>query len=671
VVGNVSFHTCSHHFIRLLLLLSCLTPTIAPSFPSTALSNSVFRFAFRAPSFPRAPSLARPPETTTRFAPLTTSQHAATKLPQTNHLLSCPSMAFQRSRNSQSAGSTSAYHTIYCGIATDREGQFDHFIRRVEISHKEFGYWRFDSRLDEHRAYERGFTTPEDLLCSVNDGDGTYEDIILRWQPGQADTNMWGPRVGSAAQHLKGIYDARYFLNKTLALRGQIPFYPADSRLEGYWKPNSSHPTASAIHPAVVPIAEPASSPLGSATVPSPVVGADSESLRASSGSPIPQSSAPHAFENSVSHTPANPPAQSPPARIADSPRATLRGSASSLSSHMPTLAPQSLRRTVSQDSRGGNPIGSHYNPQASITQPQHSPCPAPTRQSRAVQNSPRQQAPLGERMPTVYPVSLQHQTHARQTQPAQGSRTPLLPHIRGGEGIGPSNSSHITGSHYSSPYGHRLDTSYQSPFGGPTPPSTPLPGSSFTSQGHQVDAQVSCLRGGAPAHHDTSNDTPHNERSSRDRPQSPFDRYTPAYSPEHVADDDETPIPLAQEVQSEFSAIVSPRTSDEDICTTPHHESHIMLPTQLPSQQVKSLKRPPEATRDEASQRKKSKSDTSHGGAQATSPELAQSPVSFEEMCQDLPCMDCGEDGGHKSDCYVGSKLNVIFAVTANANRV
>jgi hypothetical protein len=588
-----------------------------------------------------------------------------------NHLLSCCSMASQpRSRNSQSAGPTSAsYHTIYCGIATDREGQFDHFIRRVEVSHKEYGYWRFDSRLDEHRAYERGFTTPEDLLCSVNDGDGTYEDIILRWQPGHADKNMWGPRIGSAAQHLKGIYDARYFLNKTLALRGQIPFYPADPRLEGYWKPNSSHPAASAVYSAVVPTAGPALSPLVSARVPSPLVEAYSESLRAPSGSPIPQSSAPHAFIKSVSTAFANSPAQSPPVRIADSPRATPGGSTPSLSSHMPTLAPQSLHPIVAQESRDGNHIRSHYNSQASITQPHHNPRPAPTCQIGTVQNAQRQQAPLGRRMPTVYPMSLQHQTHARQAQPGQGPRTPLLLHTRGGEGISSSKSNPITDSHYSSPYEDRTDTSYQSPFGSPTPPSTPLSGSSFVSQGPRVDTQAPSLKGGTSGHQVTSNKMMDNDRFSTDRPRSAIDRCTPAYSPEHIADNDETPMPTAQEVPWDIGGVISPRTSSGNTCITPQYESPIILPTDPPSQQVKSLKRAVEADRNEARQRKKSKSDTNHGDAQAPSPKLAQSPVSFTEMCQDLPCMDCGEDGGHKSDCYVGSKSTVIFAVTVEAN--
>jgi hypothetical protein len=576
-----------------------------------------------------------------------------------------------RSRNSQSTGPTSAsYHTIYCGIATDREGQFDHFIRRIETLHKEYGYWRFDSRLDEHRAYERGFTTPEDLLCSVNEGDGTYEDIILRWQPGQADTNMWGPRIGSAAQHLKGIYDARYFLNKTLALRGQIPFYPADPRLEGYWKPNSCHPVASAGYPAVVPTAGPALSPLVSARVPSPMVRAYSESLRAPSGSPIPQSSAPHTFAKSVSNVSANSPAQSPHFRIDDSPRATPDGSTPSLSSHMPTLAPQSLHLIAAHEYRDGNHIRSHYNSQASITQPHHNPRPALTCQTGVVQNAQRQQARLGGRMPIVQPVSLQHRTYARQAQPAQGPRTPLLLHTRGGGGISPPESNPITDSHYSSPYQPRTDTSYQSPFGSPTPPSTPLPGSSFVSQGPQVDTQAPGLRGGASGHQVTSKKTMDIDRFSTDRAWSQIDRCTPAHSPEHIADNDETPMTIAQEVLSDIGGIVSPRTLSGNACMTPQYESPLMLPTDPPSQQIKSLKRAVEAGRNEAGQRKKSKSDTKHGDAQAPSPKLAHSPVSFTAMCQDLPCMDCGEDGEHKSDCYVGSKSTVIFAVTAKANR-
>jgi hypothetical protein len=577
-----------------------------------------------------------------------------------------------RSRDSQSASPASAaYHTIYCGIATDREGKFDHFIRRVEISHKENGYWRFNSRLDEHRAYDRGFNTPEDLLCSVNSGDGTYEDITLRWQPGQADTNMQDPRIGCAAQHLKNIFDARYFLNKTLALRGRMPIYPADVRLEGYWKPNLPHPAASAVYPAVVPTAVTASSPLVSARVPSPVVGAYPESQRTPSGSPIPQSSTPNAFTRSFSNGAVNPLAQNPsqsPYRNADSPRTTNGGSTPSISSHMPTLALQSLRPTAAQESRSGNLVRSHYSPQEFIAQAQPSPLRAPVTQNDGANGPQRHQATLGRRISTAHPIQLPERNSDRPVQPTQSSRTPLLPHIRGRNVPRPTP---ITRSQYSSPYGPPPSTSYQSPFDGQTPPPTPLSGSYFTSQDPPVNIQAPNLRGGATAHQHTPNKTPHNQPCLADRPQCAIVEHTPAPSPESLDEDSEMPISAAQELGPNSSDIVSHTVSSENTCMTPQYESPVMPTVELPSQQVKCLKRPVEEDRNEVMQNKKLKGDTSHGDSQAPLPKQVQSSVSITDICQDLPCMDCGEDVGHKSDCYIGSKLVGVLAMPAIANRV
>ncbi|KAF1915425.1 hypothetical protein BDU57DRAFT_273071 [Ampelomyces quisqualis] len=127
------------------------------------------------------------------------------------------------------------YHSAYYGIVTDRHGKFTNFVRRPDDSHLRNGYWRFNSLQDEHLAYFRGLRTPEDLLRAVDRGDGTHEDISLRWIPGQIDTVLKRSIAGFAGQHLREIYDMRRFLGKPLSFRNQVPLYPVHPRMREYW----------------------------------------------------------------------------------------------------------------------------------------------------------------------------------------------------------------------------------------------------------------------------------------------------------------------------------------------------------------------------------------------------------------------------------------------------
>jgi hypothetical protein len=58
-----------------------------------------------------------------------------------------------------------------------------------------------------------------------------------------------------------------------------------------------------------------------------------------------------------------------------------------------------------------------------------------------------------------------------------------------------------------------------------------------------------------------------------------------------------------------------------------------------------------------------------SPGHVQAPPPENASTPLKASDMYPGLPCMDCGEESGHKWDCYVGSKLSTFFAHQASAD--
>ncbi|OAL02489.1 hypothetical protein IQ06DRAFT_375287 [Phaeosphaeriaceae sp. SRC1lsM3a] len=128
------------------------------------------------------------------------------------------------------------YHTAHRGVARDCHGKFKNFVRKLDASHLENGYWRFTSKLDEKRAYTLGHQTPESILCAVHCGDGTYSDIQLRWVPGKMDPNVVGALSGNAAQHLQNIHEARRFLGKSMAVPGTVPLYPVESRMKGYWE---------------------------------------------------------------------------------------------------------------------------------------------------------------------------------------------------------------------------------------------------------------------------------------------------------------------------------------------------------------------------------------------------------------------------------------------------
>ncbi|KAF2823895.1 hypothetical protein CC86DRAFT_61590 [Ophiobolus disseminans] len=129
-----------------------------------------------------------------------------------------------------------AYRSAYHGFAMDIHGRFINFVCRPDDSHRHNGYWRFASRQDEHRAYETGLHTPEDILVGVADGDGPYNDIRLRWVPGYIDPNMQGAMVGNARAHLVDLFDIRRFLGKELSFRGQVPLYPAHPALKEFWE---------------------------------------------------------------------------------------------------------------------------------------------------------------------------------------------------------------------------------------------------------------------------------------------------------------------------------------------------------------------------------------------------------------------------------------------------
>ncbi|KAJ4395234.1 hypothetical protein N0V91_010984 [Didymella pomorum] len=111
------------------------------------------------------------------------------------------------------------YYSAYRGPVHGADGKFHHFARQCDPEHEKNGYWRFATYGDDQRAHLRGFCNPEEILQAQNAGDGQYDDIFLLWVPGNLDNDN-KTSIGTAAMHLKTIYNERKLLGKTLAFRG-------------------------------------------------------------------------------------------------------------------------------------------------------------------------------------------------------------------------------------------------------------------------------------------------------------------------------------------------------------------------------------------------------------------------------------------------------------------
>ena len=152
---------------------------------------------------------------------------------------------------------TVPYHSAYRGNVLSRDGKFDHFLRNPDESHLRRGYWRFQTISDDRRTYALGFVSPEHLLLEQDQSENTFDEIILRWVPGTDDMALKSPLSGTAAQHLRIIYELRALLGLPMSLRGHIPIYPMsqDPKLKLYYERKEAaersapSPVATSHHP--------------------------------------------------------------------------------------------------------------------------------------------------------------------------------------------------------------------------------------------------------------------------------------------------------------------------------------------------------------------------------------------------------------------------------------
>ncbi|KAH6848455.1 hypothetical protein BKA58DRAFT_348979 [Alternaria rosae] len=162
-----------------------------------------------------------------------------------------------------------AYHSAYRGIATGANGEFDHFVRQLDPSHLEGGYWRFQSIDDDRRAMARGFTTPEDVLQAADSSEDRFDEIIIRWVRGANDASFKMAMSGTAHQHLQTIYELRSMLRLPMSSRGQVPLYTISTnpRLRQYWEAKYRAQRPTPIDPAI----QLPERPMSSSVTPGPV----------------------------------------------------------------------------------------------------------------------------------------------------------------------------------------------------------------------------------------------------------------------------------------------------------------------------------------------------------------------------------------------------------------
>lgn len=177
-----------------------------------------------------------------------------------------------------------AYHSAYRGIATGANGEFDHFVRQLDPSHLEGGYWRFQSIDDDRRAMARGFTTPEDVLQAADCSEDRFDEIIIRWVRGANDASFKMAMSGTAHQHLQTIYELRSMLRLPMSSRGQVPLYPISTnpRLRQYWEATYRAQRPTPIDPAIQLPERPISSPV----TPGPVHSTPSQAQHAEPSKP-------------------------------------------------------------------------------------------------------------------------------------------------------------------------------------------------------------------------------------------------------------------------------------------------------------------------------------------------------------------------------------------------
>lgn len=594
--------------------------------------------------------------------------------------------------------STSKYHSAYNGFVAN-EGRFMYFICLPDHSHLEFGYWCFSSTLDEARAFERGYHTPEDILIAADSGEGDFANINMLWVPGRVDRVLRSQICGSAKQHTRAIYGMRVFLGKSLSFRGTAPTYPMDQRLEDYWVSRRIPASSLADPPVLQSTNRPPPPPIQITRLLSPAIGSSTGSQQTYIHSPRPQSTYGNTFSSPVSNGTISPSMGSP----ANVP--VTRAGTPSGSSPAPAPPPQVSTTTFEQTYRANDRAGSSghagqamSSPNAAAAHPHNTAhqVPYPTCNTNyhngPVQNVPLLQAPPPRRRPphnaqSPYLVSglppqplhnASSPVYMQSTHPAQQKVQYANTTQSGAPSIVQHQTTYRSQPYKSSPY---EASAVQSALYPPIPHngSNPLRApQSYSVQGipgsyPRPIAQHNTPGAGSTRYSNPEPPTMHNtgpvsQRLSdsakiTDPSLGGYDQnanITPglAAAPIDFSFEDDEPVSVAPDEM----AVDQSNTTAPSITAAVHQTEPISRQVQPGTQQINSLERPLEAGGNEEGGFKKPKTTDDRQDSLATT--LGQLPI--PDAVLEMPCMDCGEEveKGHKAGCHLGKNSYTLVAI-------
>jgi hypothetical protein len=595
------------------------------------------------------------------------------------------------------------YHTAYRGSVTGPDGKFDHFVRKVDRSHFEDGYWRFQSRDDELRAHAHGFASPEDILLAHEHGGDTDNSIMIRWVRGNNDPSFHMALSGTASQHLQCIYEVRRELGLPMSSRGQIPIYPksSDPKLERYWENMRNLNQEAQIDPAlhspgrptpspITPRSEqPSTPPVGAspqqAQTYSKAIATSTHAARAAQPNPTVQATASYGSPNAPSARPAqltgasplswqvSPTVQLPQASPPDAPWLSSRPSGATPDrnpsvTRIPRAGPfPSLVTSISQPPfNSGQGITQHnwVHHQASDPTPYYTLDPV-TIQPRA---SPRSSTDSGlaDRRPVTPGTGSSDSNPTSSTNISEHERFQGTMRGGGAEPLGSpaeraSSTAVASGPRNASPRNagqSARPTASPAQRGDISRPSTSVgrPSIASGSATHTPEHWPSPSGFSSPVAAPASSSGTHSGARPITTPPRP-------HTPRTATPTSSTSRPRSRTSQNALSSPVAPPLSSPLRQT---QGAPVALPTASKTSRGNSIKPTATARANHQSPRIIERTEHSAGtsiveDADTTmaSPALTQEErdvQAFRQAVDMFGCMDCGEDIGHKADCHIGS---------------
>jgi hypothetical protein len=616
-----------------------------------------------------------------------------------------------------STPSPNQYYSAYSGCAVYR-GQFTHFIRKPDQSHLDYGFWCFATSQDEFRAFGLGYHTPEDILIAVDSGErDNFTDISLLWVPGRVDPALRSQISGNAVQHIRVIYNMRLFLRKALSFQGRAPTYPMNPKLKDYWSSRCIPASSLAEPPVVQAFTKPQSSSFQSLSLPSSVAQPTAIQQQTAPDSPQIQNGRKKNSFNSVicdtisSNTQIStqfPGMTGGTPAVPNGPTQPGPAPALAASSHLsPNIVAQAVQTnnhqpsticTAQTRSSPAATVAQLYNDTTQVARSPGNTC----HQTSFIQRNPQYQTPPTWHRPPQKNAQPPYTVQALRPQPPQPSpgqtqaSNPAQKNVQSANAnrIGITAGYQVQSRYGASPFGSSpYIASLGQPtsvIGGPrddqhspfTAVSEGIQRYSTTYAGSQAGRQ---FPGAVEKPHPKSPRSTMNNAASKlqqlqkstvmidprlaERPRNGSTVPVSAATQVHLSLDEEEPITVAPDETVVEERIVTPPCNVPTILK----KASVSRPTEPKTQQTKSLKRLAEVDSNEARENKRLKAENHRHDSLRTTPEQAPRPTLVldtatsenvvKDMYAELPCMDCGQDMGHKQGCFLG-KDSLAFAI-------